>query len=73
MFYKLNKISQFLERITGFVDRRYPVDVLYLDFSKAFDKMPHRRLILKVKQHGIGKKKKVAELKTGLRTENKEE
>ena len=27
---------------------------LYLDFQKAFDKVPHLRLLLKLKAHGIG-------------------
>ena len=31
-----------------------PVDVVYLDFQKAFDKVPHQRLLLKLKAHGIG-------------------
>ena len=30
------------------------VDVLYLDFQKAFDKVPHQRLLLKLRAHGIG-------------------
>ena len=29
------------------------MDVVYLDFSKAFDKMPHQRLIHKIDSHGI--------------------
>ena len=32
------------------------VDVVYLDFSKAFDKVPHRRLVKKFKAHGIAGK-----------------
>ena len=30
------------------------MDVVYLDFQKAFDKVPHQRLIHKLKAHGIG-------------------
>ena len=32
------------------------MDVIYLDFRKAFDKDPHKRLMVKVKAHGIGGK-----------------
>ena len=44
----------FLEEITKLVDDGSPVDVVYLDFQKAFDKVPHQRLLLKLKAHGIG-------------------
>ena len=44
----------FLEEITKWVDDGSPVDVIYLDYQKAFDKVPHQRLILKLKSHGIG-------------------
>ena len=30
------------------------MDVVYLDFLKAFDKVPHQRLLLKLKSRGIG-------------------
>ena len=29
------------------------MDVIFLDFAKAFDKVPHKRLILKLRAHGI--------------------
>ena len=29
------------------------VDLIYLDFQKAFDKAPHERLMVKVNAHGI--------------------
>ncbi len=44
----------FLESLTSHFDQGLPVDVLYLDFSKAFDKVPHQRLISKLRAHGIG-------------------
>ena len=34
----------FFEEITKWVDDGSPVDVVYLDFQKAFDKVPHQRL-----------------------------
>jgi hypothetical protein len=35
------------------LDEREPVDALYLDFAKAFNSVPHERLLLKVKSLGI--------------------
>ena len=50
-----NKCVIFLfEEITKWVDDGSPVDVIYLDFQKAFDKVPHQRLIFKLKAHGMG-------------------
>ena len=43
----------FFEEITKRVDDGSPVDVVYLDFQKAFDKVPHQRVLLKLKAHGI--------------------
>ena len=47
----LTNLLQFVE--TDYVDQGYPEDVKFLDFRKAFDKVPHRRLLLKVKAMGI--------------------
>ena len=44
----------FLEDVTKWLDEGSPVDIIYLDFLKAFDKVPHQRLLLKLKAHGIG-------------------
>ena len=45
-------LLEFLEYITTQIDERNPIDVIYLDFQKAFDKVPHARLICKL-AHGI--------------------
>ena len=44
----------FLEEITKWIDEGSPLDIIYLDFQKAFDKVPHQRLLLKLKGNGIG-------------------
>ena len=50
----LTNLLCFFEEITKWVDDGSPVDVVYLDFQKAFNKVPHQRLLLKLKAHGIG-------------------
>ena len=50
----LTNVLCFLEDVTKWVDEGSPVDIIYLDFKKTFDKVPHQRLLLKLKAHGIG-------------------
>ena len=50
----LTNLLCFCVEITKWADEGSPVDVIYLDFQKAFDKVPHQRLILKLKSHGMG-------------------
>ena len=45
----LTNLLCFFEEITMWVDEESPVVVIYLDFKKAVDKVPHQRLILKLK------------------------
>ena len=47
-------VMVFFEETTKCVDDGSPVYVIYLNFQKAFDKVPHQRLILKLNSHGIG-------------------
>ena len=44
----------FLEEITKWIDDGSPVDSICLDVQTAFDKVPHQRLLFKLKTHGIG-------------------
>ena len=45
-----------LEKWTEIVDEGDSVDVAYFDYAKAFDKVSHRLLTLKLKAYGIGGK-----------------
>ena len=49
----LTNLLHFFEIVTDYVDNGCPVDVLYLDFQKAFDKVPHQRLLSKLEALGI--------------------
>ena len=46
-------LLDFMEKVTDYVDKGFPVDIIYLDFAKAFDKVPHLRLAEKLKAIGI--------------------
>ena len=49
----LTNLLSFLEDVTKAIDEGKPLDVIYLDFSKAFDKVPHKRLLYKIESHSI--------------------
>ena len=42
-----------LDYLTSHLDNGYSIDVIYLDFQKAFDTVPHRRLLQKLISFGI--------------------
>ena len=46
-------LLEFLEVVTTKIDEGKSMDLLYLDFTQAFDKVPRKRLIMKLKAHGI--------------------
>ncbi|KAG6935017.1 hypothetical protein G0U57_015760, partial [Chelydra serpentina] len=50
-----NLIS-FFEKVTDFLDKGNAVDLIYLDFSKAFDTVPHEELSVKLEKMGINMK-----------------
>ena len=50
----LTNLLSFYSEAYKAVDSGKEYDTVYLDFSKAFDKVPHERLIRKVEAHGIG-------------------
>ena len=52
----LTNLLSFYRKVFETIDNGDRYDIVFLDFSKAFDKVPHRRLLSKVKAHGIGRK-----------------
>ena len=49
----VTQLLEVLDKWTKWLDEGKPVDAVYLDFSKAFDSVPHERLLMKVKSYGI--------------------
>ena len=49
----VTNLLEFCDDVTGILDEGDPVDIVYLDFQKAFDKVPHKRLGCKLATHGI--------------------
>ena len=46
----LTNMLTFLGKVTGLVDIGSPVDSVFVDLARAFDKVPHQRLV-SVKVH----------------------
>ena len=51
--YCLTSLLLFLEDVTKAIDEGKSLGVIFLDFSKAFDKVPHKRLLYKIESHGL--------------------
>ena len=49
----LTNLLEYLEELTKLMDAGRAVDIVYLDFAKAFDKVPIRRLLSKCASLGI--------------------
>ena len=43
----------FYNDVFNIYDETKAVDIIYLNFQKAFDKVPHKRLLKKLVSHGI--------------------
>ena len=51
-----SNLIEYTEDLFEDLDRGACIDVVYMDLQKAFDKVPHNRLIVKLKRSGIGGK-----------------
>jgi len=43
-----------MDKVTEGINEKESVDVIFLDFAEAFDKVPHKRLLTKLEAHGLG-------------------
>ena len=50
----VTNLLDFFEYVTKEIDDGNPVDAIYLDLSKAFDRVPFERLLSKLKSHNVG-------------------
>lgn len=46
-------LLEFIDKVTYEIEQGNYVDVIYTDFSKAFDKVSHTKLLVKLKAYGI--------------------
>ncbi len=46
-------LLEFFETVTSVIDQGDPFDVIFLDFVKAFDKVPKERLLEKLRADGV--------------------
>ena len=44
----------YLEKVTQYIDEKESVGIIYMDLQKAFDTVPHKRLLAKADSYGIG-------------------
>ena len=51
--YCTTQLLEFMEEITEAIDSGNDVNIIYLDLCKAFDKVPYRRLLIKLQDFGI--------------------
>jgi sarcosine oxidase/L-pipecolate oxidase len=47
------QLLEVLDKWTEALDNGHCVDCIYMDFQKAFDKVPHKKLLEKIKSYGI--------------------
>ena len=51
----LTNLIEFFDIIINWHDEDNQIDILYLDFARAFDSVAHRKLLLKLKSYGLSR------------------
>ena len=64
-------LLKFLDKVTEAADKGKNIDIIYLDFAKAFNKVPTARLLKKVEAHELLGKCENSQ-RPGLQTGNNE-
>ena len=49
----VSNLLELLDNITKLVDSGNCIDMIMIDFSKAFDKILHNKLLFKLSKHGV--------------------
>ena len=49
----VTQLLEVMDDFSNYIDNGQAFDVIYLDFKKAFDSVPHERLLVKLKSYGI--------------------
>ena len=49
----LSNLLEFFHNMFSIYDKSRAIDIIYLDFQKAFDKVPHKKLMVKTRALGI--------------------
>jgi hypothetical protein len=47
------QLLSFVQELAANADKNIQTDLIIMDFAKAFDKVPHQRLLYKLKFYGI--------------------
>ena len=52
----VSNLIDFYDAVSEEMDRGNPVDIFYFDFAKAFDTVPHSKLLIKLKNLNLDEK-----------------